>query len=871
MARKAPNIATLRRLFALSGNKCAFPGCSHELINNEGVYTAQLCHIEAAEEGGQRFNKNQTVEDRRGFENLLLMCHKHHKITDNIEKYSVEKLKEIKFNHESRFESNLYQISNNILDNVLDSIEDQLSMIIDQNKQTHQSLNSIITEISTLKEERNKVVIGNTNLNSSFLKIGLKLRKQKKLTSAIEYFKTLEMETWDDYTEEEKFKLLANIGVTYLDLGETDQAISYFLKISKLSFESTDSLSYTCLAYALLKDEEKFHYFFDRTLKIDQDNNENLWIAYLLIKGSNNPVANIIDRIPQKFLKSDFIAIKLLELYYKENKEQEASQILWQIEASINSQDYNEWQIILTYLGILLANTLTVEKLQFKQFSQEETALIEKAVLLYTRVINFFKDGNSPKVLSTVYYNRGLCYMALSKISEMDLDYNKSWSLSNSFYAFKSLFLTAIDSNKLDTCELLIERWKLNKMSTQEKFETLICEGRLKALQGNMVQFEAILLDGYNKMGEEFKPLVLDNLILNATRLKDYPLVLKYSNMLIAEFPQFIYGYIGLYIYYMEEKNYSLALSNLNETRDKKYDERSEKFIWLQIADGYYQLKEYKIALEYYDKLKKYKNFHLIKVTSAECHYHLNNFSEVIELLKDTNIIESDFGSPQILFWSYYKLHQLEQSLKVLEKGLEREKRKEVEFFKKIASMYYSENDQFEKARKMILSIEDFRNFEVAEAFDMVGLLHSMGYKLDSFDLACKLRYIFYDTFEAQNYFVELYLLDPNFFSKNQLFLKNVTENSLVVLTDEENTKLKFLLSDKIRVSQGVTLKNDDLLWTRLIDAKKGDIIEIPNNMGKFKIKKIWSKYLIGIRDSLYLLKNKYSDKTKIYFGKFSN
>src|SRR5690606_20440417 len=117
-------------------------------------------------------------------------------------------------------------------------------------------------------------------------------------------------------------------------------------------------------------------------------------------------------------------------------------------------------------------------------------------------------------------------------------------------------------------------------------------------------------------------------------------------------------------------------------------------------------------------------------------------------------------------------------------------KRKEIEFFKKIASMYYSENDQFEKVRKMILSIEEFRNFNVAEAFEMVGLFHSMGYKLDSFDLACKLRYIFYDTFEAHNYFVELYLLDPNFFSKNQLFLKNVTEYSLVELTDEGSTNL---------------------------------------------------------------------------------
>jgi hypothetical protein len=39
-----------------------------------GVFIGQLCHIEAAEEGGQRFNERMTNEERRAFENLLLLC-----------------------------------------------------------------------------------------------------------------------------------------------------------------------------------------------------------------------------------------------------------------------------------------------------------------------------------------------------------------------------------------------------------------------------------------------------------------------------------------------------------------------------------------------------------------------------------------------------------------------------------------------------------------------------------------------------------------------------------------------------------------------------------------------------------------------------
>lgn len=65
------------------------------------MLVAQLCHIEAAEENGPRYNKDQSDEARRSFENLLFLCHAHHKITDDISIYTVEKLKEIKSNHEA--------------------------------------------------------------------------------------------------------------------------------------------------------------------------------------------------------------------------------------------------------------------------------------------------------------------------------------------------------------------------------------------------------------------------------------------------------------------------------------------------------------------------------------------------------------------------------------------------------------------------------------------------------------------------------------------------------------------------------------------------------------------------------------------------
>jgi hypothetical protein len=68
--RLNPTYETLRELYLKSGNQCAFPGCNKPILNAKGEFVAQICHIEAAAPNGQRFNPNQTNEERRQSSNL---------------------------------------------------------------------------------------------------------------------------------------------------------------------------------------------------------------------------------------------------------------------------------------------------------------------------------------------------------------------------------------------------------------------------------------------------------------------------------------------------------------------------------------------------------------------------------------------------------------------------------------------------------------------------------------------------------------------------------------------------------------------------------------------------------------------------------
>ena len=96
MTRKTPTLDTIRALFARSGNQCAFSGCTHPIVNEKGKFIAQICHIEAAEIGGPRYNESQDDDERRAANNLIVMCYRHHVETDERDEFNVERLQAIK-------------------------------------------------------------------------------------------------------------------------------------------------------------------------------------------------------------------------------------------------------------------------------------------------------------------------------------------------------------------------------------------------------------------------------------------------------------------------------------------------------------------------------------------------------------------------------------------------------------------------------------------------------------------------------------------------------------------------------------------------------------------------------------------------------
>lgn len=100
---KEPTVRTIKRLFASYGNQCAFPKCTTPLVARADTVLGEVCHIKGEHPGSARYDDTQSEDSRRDFANLIMLCPTHHKVIDDDNRtYTIERLHEMKQEHEDR-------------------------------------------------------------------------------------------------------------------------------------------------------------------------------------------------------------------------------------------------------------------------------------------------------------------------------------------------------------------------------------------------------------------------------------------------------------------------------------------------------------------------------------------------------------------------------------------------------------------------------------------------------------------------------------------------------------------------------------------------------------------------------------------------
>lgn len=87
------------------------------MMRADGVLGGKIAHIEGALPKSGRFNPKMTNEERRKYENLILMCGEHHDVIDQlVNEWPKEKLIDLQAKHEAIYTAAVDQLREQVGD-----------------------------------------------------------------------------------------------------------------------------------------------------------------------------------------------------------------------------------------------------------------------------------------------------------------------------------------------------------------------------------------------------------------------------------------------------------------------------------------------------------------------------------------------------------------------------------------------------------------------------------------------------------------------------------------------------------------------------------------------------------------------------------
>ena len=151
MSRIPPNEKIL--LYIKSGRRCAMPNCQQDLIektsSDKKIHISEAAHILPFSNHGPRASTHSNQDTRNLEKNLILVCANCHVIIDkDPETYTVEKLREIKNNHENK----VWEKLNNDIPNVGFSELEDILKYLSSDQITIQNEYTLLTPTEKIKK-----------------------------------------------------------------------------------------------------------------------------------------------------------------------------------------------------------------------------------------------------------------------------------------------------------------------------------------------------------------------------------------------------------------------------------------------------------------------------------------------------------------------------------------------------------------------------------------------------------------------------------------------------------------------------------------------------------------------------------------------
>ncbi len=872
MARKANLTEVIRELFALSGNQCAFPGCSHRLINEDGTYIAQICHIEAANPRGQRYNSAQTDDERRAASNLLLFCHEHHKVTDDEKKYPAPELKEMKKEHEAKYRNAPGTIEDNVLQKLTNDLQVQLNGLMEISTDTNSAVHSLHQNMQDVKDMMQQLtaqsLTDNDKLYIAELEAIKKLRKQGKINTVIEMLLQYKERNWSNLSPETKYKVIANLANSYLSINKKKEYSAVTKELESIPFETADSLSLRLLGFAVVEDNEGFDAFFDKAILLAKDN-INLWIAFIQRHQRTKTSKEILSKIPSTVSESGNIIFHIGLLLIEEGRKKEGLALLRKAASKLDPteekfSDTNS--IIATYL---MQDLVHPHKVLFKSHTEEEKRDLEEARVLFTESWDHVKNTELAPSKWGLIMNRGVVNNVTGRTNEALADFQKAYDLSDEYLPYKNLLMTQFELGNYSEAEKLLEKTSFAKVLPQEEVEiNETFKARLLILQGKFKDGIELLSSLLKRNTGDDRDLELYCMIV-ATCLRHNALeeAKIYDDEMIAAFPNDPNGYLfSGFIHLKLDKGKSLndfdkAASLLTDTSPVNH--------YSELASGYSALEEYEKAIPYFERivdLSVYNDFTRGLVYALYQSGELEKALQLAEKLYIENNTEPFLA--EVISNIYDETKRYDEAIKITQNFQDRATGNVRDFFSFRAAKIYSHRKDWENVRKMATQVQDLTRIPMNDIFILSFLLVKSGEKSKGMEIAYEARNKFFDNSEAHLKYISLSTGSGD--KHDDLFPTEIGVDCAVSVITEDGKEETYLITDKNSRGENVLKPSDDFaikLFGRLV----GDELTLKKGFGidyKVTITVIMTIYVQAFRESLRLFETRFAGMHGVVVGR---
>ncbi|MCO5949843.1 hypothetical protein [Mucilaginibacter flavidus] len=460
--RLAPAKETLNRLFAISGNECAFQGCTHSLFDEEYEFIAEICHIEAAMPDGERFNPLQTNEERRALANLVGLCHQHHVKTDNVTKYPVPVFQQLKRDHEARFldPAQRFSVPEEALNAAYDKIEriyedvqvikkrtEDILVTVDASKVLLETMSSMMSVNFDGSEKLEKEYQSQLEEITKLIDTGFARR-------AVDQLLTLKNRIWNNIKAPLKFKILTNIGVSYHLLQDHEKTAEALIAAYSLNPETEISLGNIINAYTAINDQANALKY----LAIYKEKFPESVPAYGLeikLKSAGQQLEAIEAGLPAEIRELPEI-IANLGMAAKRQQNLPVALNYFKRAVALKPKDHFNGQLLLqTYLEIF-SNDFKL--INVKVISNEAEAQISYALGLARQLFGDIKDSEFDKEKIALYIAQGYLLGLLKQVPDALAAYDKGLEIEpeNVFLKKNKAMLLSTTGNKPAALEVLL-------------------------------------------------------------------------------------------------------------------------------------------------------------------------------------------------------------------------------------------------------------------------------------------------------------------------------------------------------------------------------------------------------------------------------